>query len=518
MVNVVKKLILKFMMLVLLAPLIGCIQDTQDALFADEEVDFIVDENKEYFFGVTGGFDLTDTTVKVQWDDIEFAHSYTVVDITNRHQPVVIGVTLAPATNLVATGLTINTSYQLAVFVNMNFPYNDKNDQMISFTTLPAPNTPFSIDLIFPAYPRGLDKQPILRIHGTKATDTVEIHKNSSCTDLVTSHPTSSSLSTDIILPIQAIGTYKYYAKVYNSANQYSNCTSVSGDYEVSACPHNYAEVYVNSAPNFCVAKYEMKCSDINGAACITDTDLPAANALGKPWVNISQLEAKAACTRLGANYHLIKNTEWMSMAQELERSSNNWSAGTVGISQSLSRGHSNNIPSTLLDANEDDNFACHGNTEIQATDCATLSLCTLAPNTKPICNKDVWHINRRVHTLDNTDQTVWDVAGNAWEWIDTAVTTDRPMDDYTWYSIQSVVATITFPSDTFQTEINSLTAQNNGVGVYYSVPNTQTTVARRGGNRDHGVGAGIYTLVFREDENDKSAEISFRCAYDIVP
>lgn len=48
------------------------------------------------------------------------------------------------------------------------------------------------------------------------------------------------------------------------------------------------------------------------------------------PIVDITQAAAIDACKSMGEGYHLITNNEWMTIARNIEATSQNWSSGTV--------------------------------------------------------------------------------------------------------------------------------------------------------------------------------------------
>ncbi|NCS83076.1 prepilin-type N-terminal cleavage/methylation domain-containing protein, partial [Candidatus Saccharibacteria bacterium] len=148
------------------------------------------------------------------------------------------------------------------------------------------------------------------------------------------------------------------------------------------SCPTGYIVVPGSSLYNtdtFCVMKYEAK--DVGGVA--------TSQAAGLPWVTISQTNAIAEASALGAGYHLITESEWLTIAQNIISVGSNWSGGTVG-SGSMYRGHTDNVPTNSLAAAADsDPYSGTGQTT---------------------------GIERRTFTLTN-GEVMWDLAGNVDEW-----------------------------------------------------------------------------------------------------
>lgn len=260
-----------------------------------------------------------------------------------------------------------------------------------------------------------------------------------------------------------------------------------------SNCPTNYIPVSKNTAvgttADFCVSKYEMKCNnDATGAACSGSAVSMAGN---QPWVNVTQLNAKSYCAGLGTQYHLITNPEWMTIARSIEANASNWSTGTVS-SGALNRGHSDSSPATTLAASTDDN-PCSG--------------------TGDTCSTTVFHNQRRTHTLSN-GQIIWDLAGNAKEFIDWQITNNRVGTSSTSYEeINSLVANGTMPSETFKSNDTNL-LEANGIGAYWRDAPGLNGYAARGGRAADGTKSGIYHIDFEPSSTYTSVNVGFRCAY----
>ena len=124
------------------------------------------------------------------------------------------------------------------------------------------------------------------------------------------------------------------------------------------------------SDSRFCVAKYEMKKDGLDNAV---------STAAGSPWVNLTREKAIHLCKKMGAGFDLIFNDEWQTLARDIEQTPENWRGGPVVGSGAIQRGHSDNHPGQALSS--------------------------------------VMDQGERTHTL-STGETIWDIAGNVWEWV----------------------------------------------------------------------------------------------------
>jgi hypothetical protein len=259
-------------------------------------------------------------------------------------------------------------------------------------------------------------------------------------------------------------------------------------------CPTNFVPVTKNTAvgtaADFCVSKYEMKCSnDTTGAAC---TGSPVAMAANQPWVNITQGNAKAACSALGGQYHLITNAEWMTVARDIEATANNWSSGTVS-SGTINRGHSDTAPAATLAASTDDD-ACSGTNES--------------------CSSSVWNDQRRTHKLSN-GHALWDFSGNAREYIDWYLGTGRAASGSAGYvEINAQSAGGSMPLTAFRSSNTGLNS-GNGIGQYWPGTDGTNGYASRGGSYSNiSNQAGVYQLDFDNSLSFTQNRLGFRCAY----
>ena len=229
----------------------------------------------------------------------------------------------------------------------------------------------------------------------------------------------------------------------------------------------------------FYVMKYQAK--NNGGVPTSTGSDLP--------WVNISQINAKAVSEAAG--YHLITNWEWMAIARDIEATDSNWSGGV------LNRGHTDNNPSNSLPASTDnDPYSGTGNSESSG-----------------------WE-QKRTHTLSN-GEVIWDFAGNVWEWVDRTITTQTgmtPAQGWAWQDIKDVGWGNTGLK---YEEVGALNknlvggTNGNNIGrIYYNSSDNTLRAFLRGGAWNSGTNAGVYALsLYRAPSNSTGTNIGFRCA-----
>lgn len=160
-------------------------------------------------------------------------------------------------------------------------------------------------------------------------------------------------------------------------------------------CPVGYIE-FDGSLSRVCVAKYEMK-KGPNGQA--------VSQPQGQPWTNISQKDAIALCQKSGDRYDLISNELWTLIARDISSVPENWSSGAEYVGR-LNVGHANKTPNNSLAASTTDKDACFG---------------------LPVkCSNTEWNYYRRTHILPN-NVVIWDLAGNAAEWVKDAAPRFEP-------------------------------------------------------------------------------------------
>ncbi|MDQ1343700.1 MAG: hypothetical protein QG650_420 [Patescibacteria group bacterium] len=306
------------------------------------------------------------------------------------------------------------------------------------------------------------------------------------------------------------------------------NLGVLSGTYAAAscatACPTGFAKIPGNSefptaSADFCLAKYEMKFASTSGQTQYTadvwktwnwNVGATVASIPGTtPIATLTQSQAIAACASLGAGYHLVTNDEWMAAARNAESVAANWSGGAVG-NGGMFRGN------TGVDDALGCNDAGADNVAAASADNASLS------NTRSSC------ADKRQLGLTN-GEILWDMAGNVWEHVNGANTTDgtnyATMNGNVcgttdgWYSFSNNdgVAACTFNSPTYTyAKYGPATANmnaSNGMGRIYSYPTggTNRVLLRGGGNGgDH---AGVFTLLLNWDAPFSYRNVGFRCA-----
>ncbi|MDD2916727.1 MAG: type II secretion system protein [Candidatus Gracilibacteria bacterium] len=303
-----------------------------------------------------------------------------------------------------------------------------------------------------------------------------------------------------------------------------------------STCPSGFVPVPGNkefNQPGFCVSKYEASYND-GDTQNSTGTSFNAVNYVaGKalvsmpnkfPVTNLYQSQAIGACKAMGQGYHLITNNEWMTIARNIEAQGDNWSTGIVG-SGGLYRGITGETNSgTSLGCKSTDSIG--NGPKIYIT--KTLSTDTsLFGNSKGI-NCDP----KRQLKLSN-NQIVWDLAGNALEWVNKGNTLDGSYFNtdaygtevfcsngawtyYSWYTgddrtacnfIEAGAKEKYGPRGNYNT--------GNGVGTIWAT-NSEYTVGNvffRGGGDSGTTTAGIYGLNLDRMDSGLHSSIGFRCA-----
>lgn len=301
--------------------------------------------------------------------------------------------------------------------------------------------------------------------------------------------------------------------------------------------PNGYIRVPANPElgvnEDFYVSKYEMKILGLgDGDQQYGDiTMIAESRASGTPWINITQEQAEKECNSLGANYSLISNAEWMTIARNIEAVPANWSDNQthpIGRTRAkLNIGHScrkgrmgrdcivdtNSYSGEALEASENDRRGCFGYNEENSGDDI------------PKLNKKGWNLYRRTHFLSN-GEVIWDFSGNVWCWVDWKVSRARDRARETseindeWCEINDA------RSRSARMENNDFKSLNpdmngglnmNGLGAYHASSNDKAGAAMRGGSFMYGSYInGIYALGmdYAPDQEKLPAKIGFRCVW----
>ena len=253
---------------------------------------------------------------------------------------------------------------------------------------------------------------------------------------------------------------------------------------------------------DFCVMKYEAKCSQADGQNCTASmsTESPTSTAANTSWVSIDQQDSMTECASLGKGFHLVSNDERMTIAVNIANVASNWNNSAVGDSL-LNRGHSDNDPAEVCAASSNDTL------NVVETDCTN----------KSSGNDDF--VEKRTHALSN-GAVIWDFAGNAGEWVDYFNDVDKATPvTHDWYEYSlPVVGTTKMPLTDLipQIAIDNGWDSTNSIGKYLSRPNGGDRGGmRRGGNYYRGDKAGVFST-HMQPPTYTSAALGFRCAVSI--
>jgi formylglycine-generating enzyme required for sulfatase activity len=188
-----------------------------------------------------------------------------------------------------------------------------------------------------------------------------------------------------------------------------------------------------------------------------------------------------------------------MAIARSIEAETSNWT--NVGGVLKLSLGHTDSNPST----------PCDGTVEIVKTNCST---------------NDTSVLQKRTYMLGSLE-TIWDISGNVWEWIDWQVET--PNLNFTpgpqtclynssigWEEIQNIIlrcnpALGSPAGSTLASPLNTSLAGTNNIGRGQGGSGGAVT---RGGGFSSGAPAGVYALNLETTINDTNTSVGFRCVY----
>ncbi|MFV8257741.1 Ig-like domain-containing protein [Bdellovibrio bacteriovorus] len=277
-----------------------------------------------------------------------------------------------------------------------------------------------------------------------------------------------------------------YYASIRVTDVAGNISTAVSGPafsyHAPLTCPTGYSRVAAMApytTTDFCVMKYEAK-NDGSGKAIPQGT--------GTPWVSVTRPQAVTACQLNGARYDLISNDEWQATARHITTVNANWSSGTAFVGR-ISRGHSDGTPASPLAPSTDDNQGCTG--------------------TGQTCSSTVWNLQRRTHVLPSGD-VVWDMAGNAHEWV---------KGDYTNSASSYAVTMAGAIRNTFgpATNCDDITVSNDycgyGKGSLFTAAGAPYPITR-GGTATYQDSSGLFSTRLDPSETTVSSNFTFRCVY----
>lgn len=271
-----------------------------------------------------------------------------------------------------------------------------------------------------------------------------------------------------------------------NSLSVSDTTTEGSEESEAISCPIGFVAVPKNplllTYKDFCVMQVEAR---DNGGVVGHDP-------LSSPWANIDQDDARDACSALGADYGLISNPEWMTIARNIEIQSSNWDTGIVGTG-------------CLYMGNSGLDGPCSYSIGLSA-DSGDLS--TRNPLAK--------------HTLSN-GSVIWDLSANLIEWVDWNVTDKAfssldgapfPLDREHSTIDQMISSSDEMSPITWQASGHPAYSTANGIGDYTAGWQGSGGAAQRGGHFQHYQRAGIYQLDINNPPSNSNSYIGFRCVY----
>lgn len=250
-------------------------------------------------------------------------------------------------------------------------------------------------------------------------------------------------------------------------------------------CPTGFVPVpgsTLYGKPNgFCAMKYEAKQSS---------STVPVSQASGLPWVSVTQLDSKtysqnvAGCT----GCHLITESEWMTIAQNMVIQDYNWTGGTFNSGQ-LFIGHTDSSPSAALAASSNDNDGYSGTGQTTGA-------------------------QRRTMRLSN-GEILWDMSGNHHEWTNEMGTVQIGPSSVAfreWTAITNGNLLTPNPVPGYGNPAISTFTSTKGMGQIYSGSSVTSMVSSiRGGKSTYGSKAGIFSIIQGNAPAGSDTTITFR-------
>lgn len=274
---------------------------------------------------------------------------------------------------------------------------------------------------------------------------------------------------------------------------------------EPNTCPSGFIPVpgsLTYATSGFCVMKYEAK--------RVGATNVPISTAAGLPWSSVSQNNA-IAYSKNTANCtgcHVLTESEWMTLAQNILSVAGNWSDNIAGSGYAY-MGHGDKSPNSAIEASVDDANG-YINTLNSSGEVALIN--GLAGDSQ-----------KRTLKLTN-NQTIWDLAGNVREWTSgqsTSVKTIGLSDDgepyvYEWTDIPipGALSTDPSPSGTGISGSKNWTSAN-GIGLFsrITIGGTNLRGYIHGGFYGSTKSTGVLELVIGYTPSQSFSDMGFRVA-----
>lgn len=255
-----------------------------------------------------------------------------------------------------------------------------------------------------------------------------------------------------------------------SSPSQSLDCSSLEGG-EWVLVPGNLNY----GTTDFCVMKYEAKQNGSNATSTYFNL----------PWTGLTQAQAKTACINLGSGYDIITNSQWMTIARNIEQVSSNWNNGIVG-SGFIFSGHDDNNPSSSLQAHINDSDGYYGTLNVDGSN------------------------QKRTLMLQN-GEVIWDLSGNVWEWTNDTLSMhnwdEGGISHYWNFQTNETFRLNAGPS-------NSSWGSSQGVG-YVTHSSTQSNGIIRGGWWNFAGATGLYAIDMNNPVSATVGTLGFRCVYN---
>lgn len=351
------------------------------------------------------------------------------------------------------------------------------------------PTISLGLGFVLPDSEIGTNATPTVQISGIEAGDDLKLYSDSSCSILVASGISSSTTHNLITSTLPSGVTFLYgTARRGSFTTPCSSVADIKLRYVRNVCPSGYSYIpTLNHSDDFCVMAYEAK-DDGSGH--------PESIEANTPWVNISLADAKSACTDLNAlngttdRYDLISNEEWMVIARDIETVSENWRHSVPSLDHTVDTG-------CLKQGNVGDSDVCaytNGSADFGS----------------PSATRE-----ERAKLYLSNNQSVWDLSGNVWEWIDWSKAPGLQTSPNTcsagWTSYDTFTCVDLIPSQYIPLRGFPMTSNLWGFGKIYG---GSTGATLRSGAWNSMNKAGVFALAMDDPASMQDSMVGFRCVY----